>query len=202
MLGTCGACLGRFTVGPDGRVMRHGWREVGGVRRVGETENVWHFGTCFGVGREPYETSVDCTLAFLETVLRPTRLRLERAVANPTGDSSEALSRAQLASVLDATERCEEAAKAWASAALAPLPRRGPRVHLADDDPRFAACGKRLKAWANSRPLPTTTRPSEVTCPRAGCAAPEGMPPPTDIVAPEGADSTTGDKPDDHAEAE
>lgn len=172
MLGTCGACLDRFAVGPDGRVMRHGWREVGGVRRVGETENVWHAGACFGVGREPYETSVDCTLAFLEKVLRPTRLRLERAVASPTGDSNEALVRAQLASVLNATERCEEAAKAWAPAALAPLPRRGPKVHLASDNPRFAACGKRLKRWANSEPLPTTTRQLDVTCPRPGCDGP------------------------------
>lgn len=170
--GTCGACFGVFAVRPDGAVARHGWPEVGGVRRVGEAGNVSHGEPCFGAGRPPYEASVACTEAYLAEVLRPAAERLAYA----RNDEPLTLARAQLLAVLDATRRCEEAARSWPPAGPPPARApRGPRVHLRGDDVH-AACGKRLRAWANSPPLPTTARPEEVTCPRPGCAPPRAIP--------------------------
>jgi hypothetical protein len=69
--GTCGACFRSMTLGADGKVVRHGWREAGGTRRVGSYGHVFHSGACFGVGWLPYEVSSDCTTAFVEQVLFP-----------------------------------------------------------------------------------------------------------------------------------
>lgn len=68
--GTCGACFRLMGVGSDGLVVRHGWRESGG-RRVGEYGRVYHSGSCFGVGRLPFEVSPKCTEDFVEEVLYP-----------------------------------------------------------------------------------------------------------------------------------
>lgn len=69
--GTCGACFRSMTLTGAGLVMRHGWSEVGGTRRVGQYGNVVHTGPCFGVGWAPYEVSPDCTTAFVNQVLFP-----------------------------------------------------------------------------------------------------------------------------------
>lgn len=69
--GTCGACFRSMALGTDGKVVRHGWREAGGTRRVGSYGHVFHSGACFGVGWLPYEVSSDCTAAFVERVLFP-----------------------------------------------------------------------------------------------------------------------------------
>lgn len=171
--GTCGACFAPFALDPDGYIGRHGWREAGGVRRVGEAGNVFHEGKCFGVGRAPYEVSVDCTVTFLAEVLRPTKTRLDHLLhSNASGDDrgvAISLARAELATVEAALKRCEAAVRTWAPAPL--LARRGLRVHKAGDDPSFTACGRRVRAWANSIPLSTTTNPEEVTCPRPDCAS-------------------------------
>jgi len=60
-----------MTLGADGKVVRHGWREAGGTRRVGSYGHVFHSGACFGVGWLPYEVSSDCTTAFVEHGLFP-----------------------------------------------------------------------------------------------------------------------------------
>lgn len=69
--GTCGACFRAMRLTKDGLVVRHGWSEFGGTRRVGEYGNVAHSGPCFGVGWAPYEVSPECTRAFLTQVLFP-----------------------------------------------------------------------------------------------------------------------------------
>ncbi len=77
--GTCGACFRTMVLNAHGRIVRHGWREVG-VRKVGDYGNVWHSGTCFGSAWHPFETSTDCTNAFLTDVLFPMSLRADAAV--------------------------------------------------------------------------------------------------------------------------
>jgi hypothetical protein len=84
--GTCGACFRKMALDANGRVLRHGWREVGG-RRVGSYGNVYHSGPCFGVARLPFEVSPDCTIAFVAEVLLPMALatgtRIDALAANP-----------------------------------------------------------------------------------------------------------------------
>jgi len=59
---TCPCCF-RLMVVKKGRVVRHGWREAGS-RRQGQYGNAWHYGSCFGVGYEPYEVSCQGTKDF------------------------------------------------------------------------------------------------------------------------------------------
>ena len=84
--GTCGACFKKFALDANGRVLRHGWREVGG-RRVGSYGNVYHTGNCFGCGRLPFEVSPDCTRDFVAEVLLPMALdtgsRIDALALNP-----------------------------------------------------------------------------------------------------------------------
>ena len=75
--GTCGACFKTHALDKNGRVRRHGWREVWGTRRVGEYGNVQHSGACFGTGWLPFEASPDCTAAFVERVLFHAACRLD-----------------------------------------------------------------------------------------------------------------------------
>ncbi len=169
-VGTCGACFGVFTLDADGRLGRHGWREVNGVRRVGEYDNVAHSEPCFGLGRLPHERSSDCAADFLRQVLDPRRAALEAALATGPDEVRAALARVELAGTLAVIDRCKEALRTWSRAPLPNPPRKGPYVHAAELDATFAACGKRLRRWANSRPLPTAARPDEVTCPRCRAA--------------------------------
>lgn len=78
--GTCGACFRSMSLNADGTVVRHGWREAGGRRRAGAYGNVIHSGACFGVGWLPFETSPDCTTAFVERRLFPMGLEIKRAL--------------------------------------------------------------------------------------------------------------------------
>ena len=84
--GTCGACFRKMALDANGRVLRHGWREVGG-RRVGDYGNVYHTGNCFGCGRLPFEVSPDCTRDFVAEVLLPMALdtgsRIDALALNP-----------------------------------------------------------------------------------------------------------------------
>lgn len=84
--GTCGACFKKFALDANGRVLRHGWREVGG-RRVGDYGNVYHSGSCFGCGRLPFEVSPDCTRDFVAEVLLTMALdngsRIDALALNP-----------------------------------------------------------------------------------------------------------------------
>ena len=84
--GTCGACFRKMALDANGRVLRHGWREVGG-RRVGSYGNVYHTGNCFGCGRLPFEVSADCTRDFVAEVLLPMALdtgsRIDALALNP-----------------------------------------------------------------------------------------------------------------------
>ena len=80
--GTCGACFRSMSLGSDGNVVRHGWREAGGTRRVGSYGHVFHSGACFGVGWAPYEVSSACTAAFIDRVLFPMGVRAQEYLAH------------------------------------------------------------------------------------------------------------------------
>lgn len=80
--GTCGACFRLMSLTAAGKVVRHGWAEVGGKRRVGEYGNVIHTGPCFGAGWDPYEVSPECTKAFVERVLFPMGVGAKATIAH------------------------------------------------------------------------------------------------------------------------
>ncbi len=79
--GTCGACFRAMSLTGDSKLVRHGWREEGGTRRVGAYGNVSHSGPCFGVGWDPYEVSPKCTEAFVDRVLFPMGVRCQEELA-------------------------------------------------------------------------------------------------------------------------
>jgi len=84
---TCGACFSAVALNADGRIARHGWREVGG-RKAGQHGHAWHVGNCFGSGRLPYETTAQTTVDYLDHVVLPAsasaRREVDRLSARPT----------------------------------------------------------------------------------------------------------------------
>jgi hypothetical protein len=67
--GTCAWCLGGFVV-EGKRPVRHGWKEQGGFRRIGQYGNVYHSGGCPGDRYPAYQISCEGTKAHLEVVER------------------------------------------------------------------------------------------------------------------------------------
>lgn len=60
--GTCAWCFRHFVVEGE-RPVKHGWRESGRTRHVGEYGNVYHTGNCRGMGYPVYEISPRGTVA-------------------------------------------------------------------------------------------------------------------------------------------
>lgn len=77
---TCGACFSTVALNADGRIARHGWREVGG-RKAGQHGHAWHVGNCFGAGRLPYETTVQTTVDYVDHVVFPAAASAQGEVA-------------------------------------------------------------------------------------------------------------------------
>lgn len=73
--GTCAWCLGHFVINGT-YPTRHGWKEHGGIRRVGEYGNVYHGSDCAGTKYPAYELAPDGTIACKETA----ELQLARCV--------------------------------------------------------------------------------------------------------------------------
>lgn len=74
-------CCFRAVVVKDGLIVSHGWKEVGN-RRQGSYGNVWHTGSCFGVGFKPFEVSCERTqwyVAELKKSLVDARDALQKA---------------------------------------------------------------------------------------------------------------------------
>jgi hypothetical protein len=81
--GTCPCCFRSMAL-KGGKVVRHGWKEIGGGYGRGRG---WHSGSCFGArGFEPFEVSNRGTLEFvavLRTYLPEAEAELARLVARP-----------------------------------------------------------------------------------------------------------------------
>jgi hypothetical protein len=76
---TCPCCFRAMALDSQGNVVRHGWQEQG-HRRAGSYGNVWHTGSCFGVGYKPYEVSCQGTKDY-HAALLPVEAQMAEALA-------------------------------------------------------------------------------------------------------------------------
>jgi hypothetical protein len=80
---TCPCCFRAMTV-KSGKVVRHGWKEIGGGYGRGRG---WHSGSCWGVGFPPFEVSTEGTESLLaklvDDVVPAAEAELARLEARP-----------------------------------------------------------------------------------------------------------------------